>query len=154
MVSQVADLITRWNEQPSAAQLLSQLTVYQFIRLNELELLELHFPPHLVLYQYQQPVSGDGAISLGETKNLVIGKMHPVLSLNSEFGYVFEFPNVKVYHGHGYFGVNRYANPEVMPAEVTLKGQYLNIFESESGVLCVGKIPGRLVERYGFKNQD
>ena len=153
MASTHLEFLQQWNQSDSIAKLLDQLALYQFVQLNGLQTLQLTASPRLILYKYQNPITGD-TITLGESQSLSVGKMHSLQSLARGFGYLFEFPNVKFQHGPGYFGVNRKANPEQVPAEVRLKGTYLNIFESEAGVLCIGRIPPNLVDRYGFKDYD
>ena len=154
MTIEIVKLISLWNRQEAIAKLLEQLVLYQFVQLNPLKSLNLSFPPRLILYKYQNPIIGDDSITLGEEQALAIGKMYSLTSLTRGFGYLFEFPNIKYFHGPGYFGVNRRMNPENSKSEVRLKGQYLNVFESETGVLCIGKIPPTYVERYGFKQHN
>lgn len=152
MSAQVTQFLERWHGDKAVADLLKRLARFQFIRLNPLSSLELRFPPHLIFYKYEDPIIGPEGVTVEEPTQLPLGKMFTMHSLIGTFGYLFEFPNAKVVHGPGYFGVSRRANVADTEAQVTLKSTYLNIFSSEIGVLCVGKIEPNFVERYGFKD--
>ena len=152
MANQVEHFLEKWRETDGIAELLARLVRYQFVQLNPLRSLELRFPPHLIFYKYQDPVIGPEGVQVGEAQQLALGKMYTMHALAGAFGYLFEFPNARFLHGPGYFSINRRNQAEIIDAQVTIKSQYLTIFSSEKGVLCVGKVPPTYVERYGFKN--
>ena len=149
-MSVIQDFILLWRESPPLQNLLKSLTCFQFILLNSLSSTNLPSSPQLILYKYKQPLWGEEGVSLREVNTLTVGKMHPLVALNEQFGYLLEFPNIPLVFGPGYVAAGGNRVSDITDTEITVKSPQIHVFSTENAVVCIGKVHLSLVDRYGF----
>ena len=150
-MSDVKKVCKKWNKNEKLFDLFQKVKLYQFVRIDTLQTLDLNSSSIIMLYKFNNPIIGV-KVSVKFSQNLSVGKMYSLYSLTNNFGYMFEFPNVNHHQGPGFFGISRRSLPMHDDVKLTLKSEYLYVFESTVATLLIGKMRQNFVERFTSKN--